>query len=252
MLMLLDLTERQPAALARLGVRMAAEARRPPQPHLLRPGPRRVLALAALLLITLGLGWMLAPDLRPPTEAAGGPVVALLVPEGLGTKAFPAMVEAAKGGPILDKASPQVEVLQVDLVALRRELDAGRTPPPPQMELTLRLHNRGPREVVLDLAVGRYEFRIDLEGPGTERRLAPAEAPRPFKAPGVIRLPPGASYSVALRRLSEVAAGRVWYIYPTKAGHYTLAVRLRVAVQSPPGEWTITTPPRTIDVQNVP
>jgi hypothetical protein len=252
MLVLLDLTERQPAALARLRVRIAGEARRAEPPKLLRPGPRRGLALAALLLITLGLGWMLGLPMKRDAEPPQGPVVALLLPDARKAKALPFGPEAVPGVRAEQEiASQKEDIIRLSLAGLRRELDAGRTPAPPPIDLALRLHNRGSSEIVLALAEGRYEFRIDLTGPETQRRLPSGPGEKPLSAPGIIKLPPGGTYTVPVRWLSEVVAGRVQYVYWTKPGRYTLAVRLRVRALSPAGEWTIVTPPRTIEVQDV-
>jgi hypothetical protein len=240
MLILLDLTERGPALLGRLETRIAAQARRPRPPHILRPPARRALALAALLLITLGLGWIVRPAAGP----SPGPLLATLtIPERL--QMAPAAMVGVRG--------KHEGLVAIDPRALRRAVQAGQPPPPPAPGLAVSLVNRGHQDAVLDLRPGKYDFRIDLAGPGVERVAAPVPAELPFASPGLLRLAPGGRQTLTVQHASEVEAGRVRYVYWTKPGRYTLSVRLRVPVLfTPRTVWTVVTPPISFDVQGPP
>jgi anti-sigma factor RsiW len=239
MLMLLDLTERGPALLGRLETRIAAQARQVRPPHLVRPPVRRTLALAAMLLITLGLGWLLVPAVSPAVQAEK--IVAFLTMPVQHLEIAPAAVpgvRAMRKGP-----------LPIDPGALERARVAGRPLPPPATDLALRLQNRGDRDLVLDLRRGRYDFFIDLHGPGVVRLPARPPADTPFATPGLVRVPPGGSHLLHVQRLSEIQAGNVNYVYWTKPGRYTLSVRLLVSVgAAPPRVWTVVTPPISVEV----
>jgi hypothetical protein len=237
MLMLLDLTERGPALLDRLETRIAAQARRPQPPHLLRPPLRRVFALAALLLVTLALGWMVRPV--APTTAAETLVASLTIPDHMEAahQAVPAAPGALK------------EPVLADAATVRRAVAAGRPPPPPALNLAVGLVNRGTQDVLLDLRPGRYDFLIDLTGPGVERAAAPAPAKLPFDSPGLLRLAPGAAQTLMMEHASEVEAGRVRYVYWTKPGRYILSVRLRIPIVRTPSQvWKVVTPPVVLEV----
>jgi hypothetical protein len=240
MLMLLDLTERGPALLGRLESRIAAQARRPRPPHILRPPARRALALAALLLIALGLGWML----RPAPGPTPGPVVATLtIPDRL--EMAPAAMVGVRG--------KHKGLVAISPGARRRAVQAGQPPPPPAPGLAVSLVNRGDQDVVLDLRPGKYDFHLALAVPGVEREPAPDPAELPFANPGLLHLAPGARQTLTVQHASEVEAGRVRYVYWTKPGRYTLSVRLRVPVLSTPRTvWTVATPPITFEVQGPP
>jgi hypothetical protein len=256
---LLDLHLRQDKALARLKHRLVAEGRRGMVLRLGRPGVRSALALAALLLLTLGLSWLAGPGLRTGGDS-DGTLVAQVWPGDRLVK-VPEMVqghEAAVGFPARGGADavkvrlPSIEFLQ-ELEGGRR---TGKLPPPPAVQVAMRLTNRGDRPMELLLEKGRYDLTIDLRGPGVAREPAAGPALEPFAAPGKVRLPPGGAWEVTVQRLSEVTAGRVTYVYWTKAGEYQLSIRLRLPVAQPPGApavmRTLTTPPMRVRVNAEP
>jgi hypothetical protein len=237
---LLDLHARQEDALARLRNRIAAESWQPSRFR--QTSVRRMLALAALLLLTLGLTWWAepGPPLAPPS--GGGTLVAMLAPQEAGFKVEPRAMamEAAT-----------TRFLPADL---RRELEegkrTGRLPPPPTVNLELRLDNRGNRDLVLLLEEGRYRLGIDLKGPGVETVPVPGGGVGPFGAiPPRLRVLAGGTRTLPMVRLSENLAGQCRYVYWIEPGRYTLAVTLEVQVAGQATPLRVTTPPMAIRVE---
>jgi hypothetical protein len=228
----------------------------PVDPHLCRPGLRHLLALAALLLVTLGLTWLFEPAPLSGPPSGGGTLVALLAPREGGIKA-PGMDVAHAAlhpGPEATGMGTRSAVsARVAPILLRKELEegkrTGRLPPPPAVDLDLWLHNSGPRDLVLLLEEGRFLFRIDLVGPGVERVPVPRDGRAPFAPPARVRLPPDATFVLPVVRLSEDIRGKVRYVYWTEPGRYTLAVRLEVHAEGRAVPLTVTTPPVAVRVE---
>jgi hypothetical protein len=240
-----------------LKVRIAAEDRR--TLRFRPPAVRRVLALAALLLLTLGLTWLAEPGLDRVAPSESGTLVARLTPHAEAIPAppvevGPAIVRIAPGGTGTDTLIALKA--RVAPAALQKELEQGKRignlPPPPAVSLDLRLHNPGSRELVLVLEQGRFLCSIDLKGPGVERVPVPREGLPPFAAPGKLRLPPGTTRDLRVVRLSEVLLEKIRYVYWTEPGRYTLSVRLEVPVEGRAAPLTVTTPPLGVQVEEAP
>jgi hypothetical protein len=206
---LLDAHFGQPAALARLEARVKAEARRS------APAPPRVLsfqrfaAIAALLLVTFGLGLLLPP-------AANTPFGLQLALEDRAAL-IPAL--PARGGP---------EKRAVDILDGKR---GGKLPLPPRAELDLIVRNPGTTPIELEVGGDDFRCEIELSGPGEVRRHSPA-SPEYVPFPAEKRtIEPGGSTTLRLDRLASQWGQRVTYLYPTVAGDYVLRVRLEASAR---------------------
>jgi hypothetical protein len=132
----------------------------PVDPRLCRPAVRPLLALAALLLVTLGLTWLVEPaPLRGP-PSGGGTLVALLAPREGGIKAQGMDVAhaALHPGPEATGMGTRSAVsARVAPILLRKELEegkrTGRLPPPPTEELAGR---KVPVPVAVHLQAGAH------------------------------------------------------------------------------------------------
>src|SRR5262249_7570636 len=146
---LLDLTSNE-AGLARLRERIEQEDRHMRRRLFFSPHVRRVAALAALVLLTVGLLWV---QPRPERSASEPELqLALMIP---GRRQELKSAPAVEVGPIHDKAEERsgsdavVLTLPMEATgdAMRRELDqaqrAGKLPPPPAVPLLLALRNTG-------------------------------------------------------------------------------------------------------------
>jgi anti-sigma factor RsiW len=155
---LLDLRLQEPDRLRRLHARLAAEGA--PRRRVLRlPVPlRRAAALAAMLLITLGLVGWLTPGLK--TAETDGGLVAVLAPQA--------------------RLNPGMEMARAD----RKQA--------PDVELTLTLRNAGDRSLRVWVEGPQAELSLEVSGPGTVR-VPVAEEPAP--QPRVVTLAPGESYT---------------------------------------------------------
>ncbi len=72
---------------------------------------------------------------------------------------------------------------------------------------------------------------LDLEGPGAVSVPAPRAAPA-WPDLGVVRLGPGETLRLPIRRLAYSSRGSVRYAYWTEPGEYTLSIRFRVPAGS--------------------
>jgi hypothetical protein len=205
---LLELRLQEPERLRRLEARIAAEEA--PRRRVLRfpVALRRVAALAALLLVTVGLVAWLAPGLVP-VEGDGGLAVALRQENVKGTREMvpgpPAVVAR-----MMAKTTPQQYREQ-----LADAPTTGRWPPPPEVDLALVLRNTTDRDLRVWVAGPQAELRLDLRGPGAVS--VPLKETGEAK-PQNVELPPGESHVIRISRLTD--GHRAWYW--TEPGDYTV------------------------------
>jgi anti-sigma factor RsiW len=229
---LLELRGREPAGLARLRVRLAAEDRS----GRVRGGRQltvRLGALAALLLVTFGLLWDIGPT---PSEAAPVQLSASLVPLlGRGGPEHRVAVQAP--GEVRMEAKGLTGLLALGgktPTAFQQEVEAARgtngLPPPPEVNFGMQMRNTGEDPLTLNFGKDSYLW-LDLRGPGV--LSVPARDPKdqPALTPHTVRLEPGASYTLPIPRLIYGSPERVRYAYWTKAGIYDLSIRLDVLVR---------------------
>jgi hypothetical protein len=155
---LLDLRLQEPDRLRRLHARLAAEAATRRRVLRLSVPLRRAAALAAMLLVTLGLVGWLTPGLRM-AETDGG-LVAVLAPQA--------------------RLNPGMEMARAD----RKQT--------PDVELALRLRNTGGRPLRVWVEGPQADLSLEVSGPGTFSRPV-AEEPAPH--PRAVTLAPDESYT---------------------------------------------------------
>jgi hypothetical protein len=219
---LLDIHFREPAAMSRLAGKLKAEARRGTSslPRIL--SFHRFAAVAALLLVTFGLGLLL---MTPPGAAPrqSGLQLALAEPE---VRAVPAPPEH---GP-----REMVKMLELsrDVKAmLTREADKpDHWPLPPRVDLDMVVSNPGTMPAEIEVGGPGFRYEIDLKGPARVRRHSPDRPEYVPFPPGDMTIKPGGSLRLRLERLAAQVGGRVWYLYPG-AGEYTLRVRLKATAR---------------------
>jgi hypothetical protein len=245
---LLDWQAREPDARRRLDGRVAAEGRS--RRTLLRTPPplvRRLGSLAALLLVAVGLaGWLgrggVVPGVLPePGEEVIAAVT--LTPAAVeftdgAAKPFPeAMVGPARGDKeravdegalkiLLDKhAQAEAEARPGREVRVRAEAGA-------PVRLSLDVRNDLGRPMLLRLDDERTQALLELSGPGVRRQPAP-EGATPELSPPTLRLEPGETKRVTLRRLVSGPPGARTVLSLAVPGDYVLTVRLRVEAEFP-------------------
>jgi hypothetical protein len=240
---LLDLHLRAPEGLHRLRARVAAEARRPPARRRVLPFLPRVASVAALVLLTVGAWRWVASGLAPAPLLPQGLAVAVLAAPSRGAPEHVAAVKAP--GPDRALVYPLTGAPQ----------SKGPLPPPPAVNLEVRLRNDGPRPVEVWLGGPRFELRLDLRGPGVVSVAAPDQTHLPFPAARKVTLAPGQAQAIPVTRLVSVQNGEVRYLYWTAPGLYTLRVRVRAPVAAAEGEQaflTLTSAPVSIEVRGEP
>jgi hypothetical protein len=223
------------AGLERLHERIEAEARRPHRRAMVLPFVRQAAALAAMLLLMLGLTWLLP---RWPSEESrpGLQLAAVVVPEGqrkVGVRAS-GHVEAPSAA-VVEKAQPEVvlPLMGPKGAALRQELlgaeAVGKLPPPPEVPLALVLKNSGRRPVHVRLG-DMAKLSLEVQGDGV-LRVRPAGASEPgFLHLDRLVIPPGGQRVFPIDRLIAGARGQLEYIYLIEPGQYTLTAHLRLRV----------------------
>jgi hypothetical protein len=219
---LLDIHFHAADRLQKLHARLAAKNR---TPAALRFGSvlRPLGALAALLVVTVGLLWSIRP-LAPP-EARGGQglvAVALLPQEG----SFPEKTERVQPiGP-----EPQPASGHPDWEAKKLTFSPVRLPPPPMVNLGLEMRNTSDKEMHIQLGTEGSELQLDLQGPGAVSVPARDGLGEAFLTRDVVTLAPGEQYTLPIERLVYGSRDKVRYAYWTEPGEYTLTARYTAAI----------------------
>jgi hypothetical protein len=196
---LIGLHYRTPAALARLKQRIEEEAHPRPAVIRLRPRINTFAAVAALVLVTFGLGLWL-PVLSLP---AGRPEPRIEL----------ALVSSLKA----NGGDPRVAMMMKKAVPAMERGKRQEPPLPPRLSRGLVLRN--PQAYPLTVDLGAADIVLDLKGPGVRREKGKA----PTKVESDVRtIPPGGETPLPVERLVSRLAGRTEYLYPTKPGDYTL------------------------------
>jgi hypothetical protein len=227
---LLDLHHRAEAGLARLKQSLQREVQRRPAVIHRWPHVQRLAAVAALLLVVLGLGLWL-PVLSPSTAPAPRLELALALRQAAPTrkgnhqqmKVAPVEAGSLKPSPerVIDLEGRTVAALRL---ALQQKKD-GILPAPPRISLELVLRNPGPRPLVVQL--DQADVTLDLRGPEVRREKV-FSIPRLKK--DVRTIPPGGQRALVVDRLVSRSRGEEVYLYPTEPGDYTLTAQVRVPV----------------------
>jgi hypothetical protein len=234
----------------RLRKRIEEEGRRLRRERVVLPFFRRAAALAAMCLVTLGLGLLLprattaesGPDLQLAALTTRGdlpeikaePLVAVRT---IGAKALAEKVESVAMAP-----GPDAMKLKHDLAQAR---EGGKLPLPPAVPLALALTNAGARTLEVRLGDASSELALEVRGPGVVRVPAPDAAEPEFLRRQTVRLAPGERHVLHVGRLVDGARDRLEYVYLTEPGDYTLTARWRVTA----GGEVVTVPSEPIRVR---
>jgi hypothetical protein len=237
---LLDVRFQEPERLERLHARLQAESQR--RTRRWSPMWRPVAALAAMLLLTVGLAWSVRPG-EVADVHGGGELAIALVPamEQIGVKEA-----SARGNPfgpkpaILPGPAPRnpftypLNLHGQTAKDFRAQLQAAagtdRLPPPPEIDLSLELRNTTHEELRIAPLARRAELQLDLAGPGAVTVAGPASDDEPFRPATIVAVAPGQSFKLPIRRLVYGSRQAIRRAYWTEPGDYTLTVRYRVAV----------------------
>jgi hypothetical protein len=224
----------------RLHARIDAEARRLRR-HTVLPFVRGAAALAAVLLLSVGLISSLSHTSMPQTgidlQLAWAPAPALVRethPESKGSQ--PATVRSS-GEPAAFQDS-NVEAITLELqpdqtgAAFRQTLEqargSGNPPLPPTLPLALAVKNTGNRPLWLRLGNPGSELSIEVHGDDVVRIPAPHASEPDFLHEHMVKVRPGEEYAFRIERLIAGSRGNIEYIYLTEPGEYTIRARLRL------------------------
>jgi len=206
---LLDLRLQEPERLRRLQDRLAAEDN--PRRQVLRfpTTLRRVAALAALLLLTIGpIGWLMQG--LQTTEDNVGLTIALNEKPAV-LQRIPADIMA----PAMEKRGPEE--------ANERDAPARLSPP---VELSLRLRNTTDKPLHVWLSGTKTELLLDVRGPGV--KCVPAQRSHPAQGDDVV-LRPGEGRTFRITILTDDRHS--WYL--TEPGDYTVSAQFTTRASAP-------------------
>jgi hypothetical protein len=232
MLGLLDLRLQEPDRLRRLQARLCTEEGRPRSVTLL-PFARRIAAIAAMLLLAVGLSvWFRVQESLD--QRSANPIVVALGSAETVRNVAPAMVDL-KPTPMAFKAEDIARIYSLDLgkktaAEFRQAIETAKAPvpEPPQVNLSLELRNATDRQLKIHVGGEGSELKLDLVGPGVV--TAPGNFQADFLTPKTISLKPGQIHHLDIRRLVYGSRGNTWAAYWTKPGDYMLKLRYKVGV----------------------
>jgi len=224
-LLAVHLDESGPARVLR---RIRQQERRPA----VLPFARRAAAMAAMLLVTIGL----SAGLRFRSGAQAQPELQLAVIDRRGgpeIKALPMRVAEASGlSERLATREPIVITLPAQQLgpAFRGDLQtkSANPPPPPAVTLSLVLTNSGNAPLHVRFGPPGTGLVLQLHGPGVVRIPAHAAPTPAFLRARAVTAERGDPYVFRVDRLVDGRPGEVEYIYLTEPGDYTLLPRLDV------------------------
>lgn len=218
----LDVHYQEPARLTRLRQRLRVEERGGQEPRGVLPFARRYVSVAALLLITLGLGtWVSVP-------AGEGPAGLTLIAVGP-TRAVPGGVELSK-----DHLQEMARAAASDKPLRLTAPVAIAKPDVTPLEFTLRVANTTPRPVVIALGDPATELDLGLMGSGV--RAKGWDGPPPaWATPREARLEPGDQLVIPVEGLIDGTPGRLRHYELTAPGEYRLRPQLRFACREESG-----------------
>jgi hypothetical protein len=241
---LLDLHANFPAQLERLQARLRGEDRPAVVRLRFRAFAHRAAALAALLLITFGLslGMPWAPS--GGSEPIEGVELALVdtatkPPRGAKADTNPSRggkAERAQG--MLDHAKARSTDLTAPMKAFLKAVEEHRSVTReevelPKVELTVRLRNDGPGPLYVAVGGKRFDFWVQVRGPGVVNVPAPATE-GPFAKERRVTVPAGKEEELKLERLESRIGERRWFTILTKPGKYRVVAHVRAFASRSP------------------
>ncbi len=246
---LMDVRLQEPDRLQRLLDRIEAEsAPKPasiPMTGRATPHRRSVLAtrrqwfaLAASILLPIGIGiWLTPPAEQPASQQAQSDLTVALLPDR-SARGHEKLVAPALAN---DKVSSEMALtfhLQAEGQSTKKFrsdlVDAafkGRPTPPPEVDLLLQVHNATDQPMRLLFDDPRAELRLYVSGPGALRLDGPRDAD-PFGGLRIFDLPASSTKAFSITRLVGGSRRQPVYWYWTEPGDYRLRAVLRAPVQS--------------------
>jgi hypothetical protein len=190
---------------------------------------RQRAALAALLLLTFGLGLLTRPmGSTSSSDSTHIPALALLSGGAQGVSEF----TPGSNNREAVRAIPATLLVPAEKnlppsADLRQPKNIKKVPLPPRVNLRLQFHNPGPNTWSINPKDKAFQFLLDVRGPGVITVPINNPAFRPLAHDFAIRIAPGKSLELPIDRLASQINGVIWYTYWTKPGDYSLAVRVQ-------------------------
>lgn len=197
---------------------------------------QRWFALAASILLPIGIGiWLTPRDESPTPDVARTDLTLALLPDrstrGHEKLMPPNAVDKAVTVQSLSfpfepggKTSKEFRSMLEEAAFMKAHKA------PPEVDLTLQIGNPTNRPLLLHFDDPRAELRLSLTGPGVLRLDAPAGTD-PFAGQRDMQLAPGARKELAINRLVEGSRKHPVYCYWTEPGDYQLRAILRLPVE---------------------
>ena len=257
---LLDMRLQEPDRLERLLDRIGIESKPTPQtlPISRRDrahSNRRWFALAASILLPIGIGIWLTPPAEQPDMAQSKPELTVaLLPD----RSARGHEKLAPPQPTIDKADVEM-ALTFQLQAAGQTTKAyrsnlieaafkGQQPDPPEVHFLLQIGNPTDQLMRLHFDDPRAELRLSLTGPGALRVNARSGAD-PLAGLRIVDIPPGSTRSLPITRLIGGSRGQPVYWYWTEPGAYRLRATLNVPIESSGRTIVTTIPGRSVPIR---
>lgn len=231
MIGLLDLHWSHPGQ-QRLRERIERDERRKQRVQVAMPFVRRFAAVAALVLLTLGMSRLLPREQGRPI-APGLELATQVVHDG-GPNLKREPVEAVFAPQIKTSAVVRLDLAGKSNDEYRRQLmqaaRKGDLPLPPMVRLAFTLRNTGKRNLDIRLGDSTTELRLDIRGKGVIRLPTVSGIKPPVLEPRTLSLRPGETYNFRIDRLIAGSRGQLEYVFLTEPGEYTLIAHLQLTV----------------------
>jgi Putative zinc-finger len=211
-----------------------------------RSSRQRWFAIAASILLPIGIGiWLSPPADSPAPEQARMQLTVALLPD----RSSRAHEKVAAPDPVVDDMDPKAALsfhLQTASQTSKQYrsnlLEAaftGRHTAPPEVDLLLQIENPTDRPIRVRFDDPRAELRFVLSGPSVLRLDAPPDAD-PFAGLRLLDVAGNSAKAVPIRRLIGGSRQRPIYLYWTEPGKYRLRPVLHVPIEAE-GKTTLTT-----------
>lgn len=229
------------SGLARLRARIEQEDRRHLEPRARRrpgllPFARRAMAMAAMVMLAVGLVWLPqiwqgegAPELQlTMLEFRGNALEKGDLAVGVRANPEPAPVLMEFPANTIIVALPSTQLGEPFRRELRQAQRDGRLPPPTPVPVSLVLRNAGKYAFEVRLGDPATALTLDVTGEGVVRIPFTGAARPAYLQAQSHWLTPGQSHEIKIDRLIAGSAGRLEYIYLTEPGDCKVLARLRL------------------------
>jgi hypothetical protein len=116
-----------------------------------------------------------------------------------------------------------------DLIQKKKKGEAVRLPPPPAVDLLLRITNTGKEKTTVYVDGDPNVTTLTVKGPGVVTVEPGLATTAEFRTPRAVVLQPGKSHDIPAKQLADGFRGAGRYVYVTAPGEYTITATYQLA-----------------------